>query len=331
MPEFRQDPITGRWVIIAPARAARPGPAGSSPERANGEPCPFCAGNEAMTPPEVWAQREPGTKADRPGWRLRIVPNKYPALASGGEPPRKSDGFYRSVNALGIHEVIIESPDHVTHMGAVGAAQLTGILRGYRERLRVLRKDPRWRCLLIYKNQGERAGATLEHIHSQLTGLTTVPREAMDEINGASKHFAATGRCIYCEICRRETDGGERLVAENDRFVALCPFAPRFGYETWLLPKHHAADLADSADDDIAALGKILRELILKLTRLSDDLPFNYVIRSLPRDDARPDAHWHMKVLPQLARAAGFEWGTGVHMNSIPPEEAARLLRGTPL
>jgi len=332
MPEFRQDPITGRWVIIAPGRAGRPWHIGSTRRQASVETCPFCAGNEAMTPPEVWAQRQAHTKANAPGWRLRIVSNKYPALANGGEPTTNSDGFYRSMSALGVHEVIIESPDHVTDMSTLSDPQITDILRAYRARLRILGTDPRWRYLLIYKNQGEHAGATLEHIHSQLTALPTVPRQSLDEISGASKHFAATARCIYCEIRRRELERGERLVAENDRFVALCPFAPRFGYETWLLPKNHAANFAASSDGDITAFGQILRHLLLKFARLFANPPFNYVIHSAPQDDIQsPRYHWHMEILPQLTRAAGFEWGSGMHMNSVAPEDAARLLRDAPV
>ena len=332
MPEFRQDPITGRWVIIAPGRAARPWHIGAGQPRATAEPCPFCAGNEAMTPPEVWAQRQPHTKANAPGWRLRIVPNKYPALISSGEPTDENESSYRSMNALGMHEVIIESPDHVTQMSALSAIQLVDILRAYRARLRALGDDPRWRYLMIYKNEGERAGATLEHIHSQLTALPIVPREAMDEWNGARNHFAATARCIYCEIARRAIASGERLVAENERFVALCPFAPRFGYETWLLPKSHAAAFVESSEGDLMAFGQILGDLLQKFVRLFASPAFNYVIHSAPPDEVKsPHYHWHMEILPQLTRAAGFEWGSGVHMNSIAPEDAARSLRNAPV
>ena len=332
MPELRQDPITRRWVIIAPGRAERPWHIGSPASPPSAETCPFCAGNEAMTPPEVWADREAGTKADAPGWRLRIVSNKYPALTSGDEPIAERDDFYRSMNAVGVHEVVIESPDHVTDMSTLGAPQIAEILRAYRARLRILGSDPRWRYLMIYKNQGERAGATLAHIHSQLTALPAVPKHAQDEINGASAHFAATGQCIYCEIAGRELAGGERLVAENERFVALCPFAPRFGYETWLLPKDHAANFAASSDSDIAAFGQILRHLLFKLARRFADPPFNYVIHSAPENTVESlSYHWHLEILPQLTRAAGFEWGSGMHMNSVAPEDAARLLRDTPV
>ena len=327
MPEFRQDPITGRWVIIAPGRASRPWHIGAAHERARPAPCPFCVGNEAMTPPEVWAQRQTNTKADAPGWRLRIVPNKYPALESSRDWTANSDRFYLSMNSLGVHEVIIESAAHVTHVSALSAEQFADVLRAYRTRLGALGNDPRWRYLMIYKNQGEPAGATLEHIHSQLTALPTVPKEATDEMNRASEYFAATGRCIYCEISRREIESGERLVANTDRFVAFCPFAPRFGYETWILPKNHAAVFAECSEEDIIAFGQTLRHMLLKLNRLCDHPPFNYILHSAPRDNmASRHYHWHMEILPQLTRAAGFEWGSGVHMNSIAPEDAARLL-----
>jgi UDPglucose--hexose-1-phosphate uridylyltransferase len=330
MPEFRRDPITGRWVIIASGRASRPWHIGAT--RASSGPCPFCAGNEAMTPPEVWAQRDPKTNANAPGWRLRIVPNKYPALENSGAWSAKGDGFYQSMNGLGVHEVIIESPDHVTRMSALSAQQFADISRAYRARLRALGNDSRWRYLMIYKNQGERAGATLEHVHSQLTALPTVPKEMIDEIDGANKHFAATGRCIYCEVSRQTIESGERLVADSERFVALCPFAPRFGYETWILPKNHAAAFTESSDEDMTAFGQILRGVLLKLDRCLDHPPFNYFIHSAPPDNAaNPHYHWHMEILPQLTRAAGFEWGSGVHMNSVAPEDAARLLRDQPI
>ena len=328
MPEFRQDPVTGRWVIIASERAARPRQIVAANGSANSGPCPFCAGHEAMTPPEVWAQRDSNRAADTPAWRVRVVTNKYPALEDGGEWTNRSDGFYRWRNGFGVHEVIIESPDHAVNMGALDAAQFVNILRAYRERLRALKNDRRWRYLLIYKNQGDRAGATVEHVHSQLIALPEVPKQAADEMDGANKHFGATGRCIYCDINRRELEHGERLVAQSERFVALCPFAPRFGFETWILPRHHAAAFEETSDQDLFAYGQILREFILKLNRLFDNAPFNYLLHSaLAEDSTAKSYHWHMEILPQLTRAAGFEWGAGVHMNSVAPEDAARLLR----
>jgi UDPglucose--hexose-1-phosphate uridylyltransferase len=329
MAEFRQDPVTGRWVIIAPGRAARPHQVAMTNASTDHETCPFCAGNESMTPPEVWALRNRDSAANTPGWRVRVVGNKYPAVDNRGATADRSDGFYRATTALGAHEVIIESPDHVVNLSALNTGQFENILHAYRARWRALARDRRWRHLMIYKNQGDRAGATLEHVHSQLIALPQAPPHAVDEQNGASQHFAATGRCIYCEIIQRELADGERLVAQSERFVALCPFAPRFGFETWILPRRHPAGFEETSDRDLVGFGETLRDFILKLARLFENPPFNYLLHSAPAAyRAAEYDHWHLEILPQITRAAGFEWGSGMHLNSVAPEEAARLLRG---
>lgn len=328
MSEFRKDPVTGRWVIIASEREKRPGHFGARNRSARPGPCPFCAGNEAMTPPEVWAQREGHTRPNTPGWRVRVVPNKYPALANRGRWSGRNDGLYESWQGLGVHEVIIESPNHVVNIGALSAAHFADILRAYRDRMRDLERDTRWGYVLLYKNQGEHAGATLKHIHSQLVALPTVPKEAVDELSGAKRHYESTGRCIYCAIIETEFYSGERLVAASESFVALCPFAARFAYEIWILPKNHAAAFEQSSDLDIVALAHLLRETVTRLNRALDNPPFNFFVHTMPVHET-PSAHyhWHIEILPQLSRAAGFEWGTGSHMNSVAPEDAARLLR----
>ena len=327
MSEFRQDPITGRWVMIASGRASRPWHIDIVRDRRRAEICPFCAGNESMTPPEVWSERD-ATEANSPGWRLRVVPNKYPALENSDEWSSHKDGIYQAMNGLGVHELIIESPDHVMNMAALSVQQFAHVLCAYRARLRALRTDRRWRCLLIYKNHGEGAGATFEHIHSQLVALPFVPREAHDEISGVRRHFDVNGRCVYCDIIQSESESGERLVLNSERFVALCPFAARFGYETWILPKKHTEKFEQSSNEDIAALAECLRSVIVRLNGITDNPPFNFVIHSAPNEESADQRyHWHMEILPQITRAAGFEWGTGVHMNSVVPEDAARSLR----
>jgi UDPglucose--hexose-1-phosphate uridylyltransferase len=332
MSEFRQDPVTGRWVIIAPGRASRPRPIPVARARSPVQACPFCAGNEAMTPPEVWAERAPSTAANSPDWRVRVVPNKYPALETSGDWTVKKNGFDHAMNGAGVHEVIIESPGHIVNMAALSQDQFASMLRAYRARLRALKTDRRWRYLLIYKNHGERAGATFEHVHSQLVALPFVPREAQDEINGADKHFEATGSCIFCDVIRSGSEPGERLVLNLEGFVALCPFAPRFGYETWILPRNHAEAFEQSSDDDLGTLAECLRAVIVKLGAVTDNPPFNLVVHTVPNEKS-PNRryHWHMEILPQITRAAGFEWGTGVHMNSVAPEDAALLLRDAPV
>ena len=328
MSEFRKDPITGRWVIIAAQRSQRPHQIGASNEVHQDEPCPFCAGNEALTPPEVWALRDANTQADIPGWSVRVVPNKYPAVENTSQSNGISDRFYQAVTGVGAHEVIIESPTHVINLGALDEDGFANLLRAYLERTRALMADRRWRYLLIYKNQGDRAGATLEHVHSQLIALPSVPKEAADEIRGASEHYAATGQCIYCAIIEQEIAARQRVVLDHDEFVAFCPYAPRFAYETWILPKTHAATFAESSPQILIDFGRALRETIIALNRALDNPPFNYFIHSSPTD-AKSCAHyhWHLEILPQLSRAAGFELGSGMHICSVAPETAARLLR----
>ena len=322
MSEFRKDPITGRQVIVAPHRAQRPRELGVSSNRSQAAPCPFCAGNEALTPPEIWAMR------NNPGWSVRVVPNKYPALTQSNPWSGNNGNFYDSQNGVGAHEVIVESPDHVTSVAALGVNQLTNVLGAYRERMRALRSNPDFRYLLLYKNQGDRAGATLEHIHSQLIALPTVPAEAAAELRGAEAHYQLTGRCIYCEIVERERRADARLVLDHEMFIAFCPYAPRFAYETWLIPKIHAAIFEESTERDLPAFGRALHETLARMNKALGDPPFNYFIHSLPTAlTASPHYHWHLEILPQLSRAAGFELGSGAYINSVAPEDAARLLR----
>jgi UDPglucose--hexose-1-phosphate uridylyltransferase len=328
MSEFRKDPITGRQVIVAPHRAQRPRELGVTNNRSPAAPCPFCAGNEALTPPEIWAMRKAPTQPNNPRWSVRVVPNKYPALIQSNPWSRNSDSFYDSQNGVGAHEVIVESPDHVTSLSALGVEQLTDVMGAYHQRMGALRSDPDFRYLLLYKNQGDRAGATLEHIHSQLIALPFVPAEAASELSGADTHYKLTGRCIYCEIIERERREGTRLVLDHEMFIAFCPYAPRFAYETWLIPKIHAAIFEESTQRDLPAFGRALHDTLARIDKALDDPPFNYFIHSLPTAlTASPHYHWHLEILPQLSRAAGFELGSGAYINSVAPEDAARLLR----
>lgn len=329
MSEFRRDPITGRRVIIAAARASRPWHMGSASAPERTDECPFCAGNEALTPPEVWADRDPSTRTDRPGWSVRVVPNKYPAVADCSGWSRDEDRLYLSSSGFGVHEVIVESPEHIVNIAGVSTAQFRRILHAYRTRLRLWQNDPRWSYVFIYKNQGERAGATIEHIHSQLIALPLLPDEVGAEIAGLRSHFEETGQCLYCALVEREASSS-RLVLECGGFIAFCPFAPRFGYEVWVVPKVHGSSLAQASDAEIAALADLLRTLIAKLNCVQADAPFNYVIHSAPAGGVDANYHWNLKILPQFSRAAGFEWGSGMHMNPVTPEVAARVLRDAP-
>ena len=328
MPEYRKNPVTGRWVIISTERAQRPRQRALRDSSAHGASCPFCAGNEALTPPEVWAQRSDRNQADSPGWTVRVVPNKYPALLADQTWNPTNDGLYESINGLGVHEVIIESPQHIVEMGTLSEAQFANILGVYRARILQLRGDSRWRYILIYKNQGMLAGATLEHVHSQLIALPTVPREAFAEVSGAKQYYESMGHCIYCTMIERETRERKRIIADDEQIVVFCPFAPRFAYETWILPKDHRASFEHSSDREITALAHSLRETLIRISRALDNPAFNYVVHSNPLDDIDSrHYHWHIEILPQVNQAAGFEWGSGCFINPVAPEDAAGLLR----
>lgn len=281
-----------------------------------------------MTPPEVFAYRDPGSLPDAPGWTVRVVPNKYPALVIEGVGSSSRRGIYESTPGLGAHEVIIESPEHVVDVAALDEKQLAAVLRVYRERMLALRKHTRWRSILVYKNEGAPAGATLEHVHSQLIALSETPEQLRAEIDGARKFYESNGRCLFCEMIGQETEGSARLVTEHERWAVLCPYAARFPFETWILPKQHAPYFEISSDQDLAELAHCLRDALARLNRVLDHPPFNYLIHSHPRDDAEPrHYHWHIEILPKLVQVAGFEWGSGMFINPVAPEEAARLLR----
>lgn len=329
MSEVRKDPISGRSVIIAAERAKRPRALNAGDISPQSEPCPFCAGNETLTPPEVFAYRRNPDPPDSPGWSVRVVPNKYPALEKNAVRRPHDGGFYESLNGLGVHEVIVESPDHIIDVTQLSDEQFALALGAYRQRLSYWRADPRWRYLLVYKNQGTIAGATLEHVHSQFMALPDLPRECAEQIARMKRYYETMGRCLCCAMIDKEIAHRERLVSNADRFVVFCPFAPRFAYETWILPREHAPFFEHGTEADILALARILRDTLARLNATLGKPPFNYVIHTAPTDAASSrDYHWQLQILPQLIRAAGFEWGSGMHINPVAPEAAARLLRG---
>jgi UDPglucose--hexose-1-phosphate uridylyltransferase len=328
MSEIRKDPLSGRSVILAAERSKRPRPLSAGSVSLENEPCPFCAGNETMTPPEVFAHRHSSAPPDSPGWSVRVVPNKYPALEQNtvGQP---NHGFFESLNGLGVHEVIVESPDHVTDMSQLSDEQCALVLGAYRQRLSYWRADPRWRYLLVYKNQGAGAGATLEHVHSQFMALPDLPRESAEQIARMKQYHEAAGRCLCCDMIENEIAHRERLVSNDGRFVVFCPFAARFAYETWILPRKHAPLFEQGTQADIRLVARILRDTLARMNAILGNPPFNYVIHTAPsEEDSSRHYHWQLQILPQVIRAAGFEWGSGMHLNPVAPETAARLLRG---
>lgn len=281
-----------------------------------------------MTPPEIMAYRPEGSNRENPGWTLRVVPNKFPALMIEGEVDRRGEGVYDLMNGVGAHEVIIETPDHEVNMGSLGEKQFEEVLWAYRDRILDLRKDKRFRYVLIFKNQGSEAGATMEHTHSQLIALPIVPRNVTDELVGAQEYYKYKERCIYCDIVRQEMEERVRVVSENENFIVICPFAPRFPFETWILPKKHASYFEHASKQEYMDLSRSLRETLMRLNRSLNDPPFNYLIHSMPFGEAENGHyHWHIEVMPKLTQVAGFEWGTGFYINPVTPEESTICLR----
>ena len=329
MSELRKDPVTGRWVIISTERRKRPTDFRlESVTSSTADGCPFCEGHEEMTPRELLAHRN-GSAPNGPGWSLRVVPNQFPVLRVEGTLDRQGEGLFDKMNGIGAHEVIIETPRHEETLATMSAAAVEQVLWAFRERVLDLKQDRRFRYIIIFKNHGKVAGAHLDHSHSQLIALPIVPREVRDEVDGARVHYAAKERCVFCDIVRQETQENRRVIAENADMVALAPYAPRFPFETWILPKRHQATFEDAPRHEYAALGRLLGEILRRMNRSLRTPPYNLLIHSAPlHEPAAADFyHWHVEIIPTLTTVAGFEWATGFYLNPTSPEEAAQVLR----
>jgi UDPglucose--hexose-1-phosphate uridylyltransferase len=328
MPELRKDPIMGRWVIISTERARRPSDFSRPREGRKATECAFCIGHEHETPPEVLAFRSNGGPPNSKDWTVRVVPNKFPALRIEGELGRKGEGIFDMMNGVGAHEVIIETPDHSSDLAQLSEQQIEDVLWSYHDRVYDLKKDRRFRYILIFKNHGSEAGASLEHTHSQLIALPIIPLNVAEELHGAREYFRHKERCVFCDLIRQEREDQVRLVAENDEFITLCPFAPRFPFETWVLPKNHGEAFEQMTRHAHHNLARSLRDILSRVNKVLDSPPYNYLIHSLPiREPEDGYYHWHVEIMPKLTKVAGFEWGTGFYINPTPPEDAARHLR----
>jgi UDPglucose--hexose-1-phosphate uridylyltransferase len=319
----------GRWVIISTDRQKRPNDFVFERARIIGrEHCPFCPGHEALTPPEIMAYRQDGSAPNKPGWDVRVVPNKFPALQVEGTLDREGEGMFDRMNGIGAHEVIIETPDHDRTLASMSEPEIVRVLSAYRDRMQDLKRDFRLRYILIFKNHGAAAGATLEHTHSQLIALPIVPDFVREELDGARRHFAMKERCVFCDIMRQDTRDGRRVILENADIVALAPYAPRFAFETWLLPKRHGARFEEAPRHEYEGLARVIKAVLQRIDRALESPSYNLILHTSPfSEDASDFYHWHLELMPKLTKVAGFEWGTGFYINPTSPEEAARVLR----
>ncbi len=338
MSQLRHDPIQRRWVIIATNRTERPRDFRPVVQFEDGGPCPFCPGNERETPGEIIAWRSPGTAPNTPGWEVRVVPNRYPALQIEGSLERCANGIYDTVTGIGAHEAIIETPEHNLSMAEYKPEHMAKVFMAYRERIRDLMRDPRFRYVLVFKNSGPLAGASLRHSHTQLIATAVTPRLVSLELESARDYYRFKERCLFCDIAKQERHEGVRLVAENEHFVAFCPYASRFPFEVFLMPLKHSHDFTLLDDGSAYHLALIMKDVLSRLRRVHEDPPYNFVLHTSPNTETVPrragywgtlpyDYHWHIEIIPRLQQIAGFEWGSGFYINGVEPEVAAAKLR----
>lgn len=335
MSEIRKDPTSRTWVVIAPGRARRPDEfdearALEQARRHIRSDCPLCFGNEAMTPPAVFEMWPPGAADEEARWHTRVVGNKYPALAPSEELAHfDTDGFYVGLTGVGAHEVIVDTPWHGENLATMPQESIRHLVRTYAERYRFWRNDRRIAYILVFRNWGEAAGASLAHSHSQLVATPIMPPRVSEELEEAKRYFRHKRQCLYCRMLEVELAASpSRVIHENEHFLAQTAYAARFPYEIWLTPKRHAAALDQLSDEESGDLADALGVAVRKLYRLLGDPPFNYMIHAAPlRTPGLLYYHWHVEIIPRISRTAGFEWGSGIYINTVSPEEAAEQLR----
>jgi UDPglucose--hexose-1-phosphate uridylyltransferase len=321
--ELRRDPITGRWIIVYLDKVPVVSDFKPESRAKNKDNCAFCPGNESLTPSEIIAHRSHGAP-NSPGWSVRVVPNKYPALRIEGELEREGVGMFDIMNGVGAHEVIIDTPDHFRDMASLTRAETEEVIWAYLARSIDLRKDKRFKYILIFKNYGKSAGASLEHPHSQLIALPIIPKRVHEEIDGASRYYEYKERCVFCDIIREEQEEKLRIIYDGKHFLAFCPYVSRFPYEVWILPKKHQSDFTSLDRNALPDFAAALRDSLARIKGLLQDPSYNFIIHTSPiNGHDREDYHWHVEIMPKLSKVAGFEWGSGFYINPVPPDIAA--------
>lgn len=345
MREYRQNPLTGNWVVIAPDRGKRPqeypAEAKSRPMPEYEETCDFCPGHEGRTEAELYAVRDDYATADQEGWRVRVVPNKYPAAtlesphlpappADRKEPLAGSPGsaLRTSQPASGLHEVIVESPFHNKHFSLHDVKHATLIVETLRHRCRMVMQARDVRYVSILKNHGPRSGASIRHPHFQLIATAVVPPLAGIMVERQEAFAKEKGKPLFETLVQEEISAGERIVSAGDDFVTLTPWASQMAYEMWVVPRRRVASFGDLPDEQIEPFAAAMQDALRALHRLLDEPDYNLVIHSAPRGDRARQHHCcFAQILPRLGGPAGFEMGTGMYINHVPPESAAAALR----
>jgi UDPglucose--hexose-1-phosphate uridylyltransferase len=328
MPEFRQNMVSKEWVIIATERAKRPDnfvqkKEGRKPVPPHKTDCPFCPGNESMTPPSLFSIEKNGI------WSLRVVPNKFAALQSHLTTERKHEGRFLKADGFGIAEVIIESPFHNRTIATMDFEEVKNTVVTYRERYVALSKNEQLDLITIFRNYGDKAGTSLEHPHSQIIATPIIPPHVRNPLYQSQIACNTYGNCIYCGVMEEERRQGVRVVKETEYFLVICPFASRSPFETRIYPKIHRCSFATISDQELTDFASVLQETLKRLYIGLNDPDYNYIIRSAPIEDRDVKYHhWYAVIVPKLTTPAGFEIGTGIYINTTLPEQCAEFLRG---
>ena len=332
--ELRKDYVLNRWVVIAARRKRRPTDFVKARKISKPTVCPFCPGNEDMTPPASLVYLKTDNKIvekkDEGGfrhknWVVRCVPNLYPAFmppTDESTPNTYEIGLHQFIDAVGHHEVLIESPDHDEHPGVARTSQLVYVLSAYRDRFKALSSEKYVKYVSIFRNHGVDAGASLSHAHTQIITTPSVPRIVTEELDGSKDFWKENGRCLFCEIILNEVEG-PRLVWENISFVVFAPWASVHPFEFWIFPKRHQSTILDMTESQVEELAITLRVCFGGLNELLENPSYNFGFHMTPAEEY----HWHIEVYPRLSIWAGFEKSTGIFINVVSPEDAASSLR----
>jgi len=329
MGELRRDPVVGRWVIVNTQSSMKPEQYEKEKrEFLQKEVCPFCPGREGRTPPEIEAVRLDGSYPNTSGWSVRIVPNRFPALDVHGEIERRAIGLFDMCNGIGAHEIIIETPDHMKDFPELNEHEMFHVINKYCSRSNDLARDKRFEYVLIFKNYGTAAGASLEHAHSQVIALPMIPKHVAESIEGSRSYHERHHRCVYCDMIAQEKKDQSRIIVENDDFICFASFTSRFSFESWIMPKYHQANFSEMNDAQKYNLGRILKDILRRNKVCLGNPSYNFFIHTSPTKYKHMESyHWHIEIIPKLTNMAGFEWGTGFYVVLTDPDDAAKYLR----
>lgn len=309
MPEFRQNLATKDWVVIATERRQRPEEfkrtAAAAPAAA---PCPFCPGGK--------------------DGEVKVLPNKFPVLVTGAPTQKERHPLYRSLPGEGVHEVIVDSPDHAASLATMPAAQALKVAGVWRERFRESLANEKVALTVLFKNHGAGSGASVTHPHTQLVGSSVVPSHIRHRMDEASRYYDSAGACVFCRMVETELKDGVRVVEENDHFVAFVLYASLSPFHVWVLPKRHTASFGDVNDKELESFAIILQRLARRVQAALGDAPYNFVLQSTPLDRGTTEAfHWYLSLVVRVGGGSGFEMGSGMFTNVVVPEEAAAFLK----